>query len=81
MSVIDEQGRLFGRVNLIDAFVVLFVLGLIPMAYGTALLFQPAAAQAPYPSKPDTPLRRRSPIPPVPSAHSRPPTSPPLWAG
>ena len=42
MSVIDEQGRLFGRVNLIDAFVVLFVLGLIPMAYGTALLFQPA---------------------------------------
>lgn len=42
MSVIDQQGRLFGRVNLIDAVVVLFVLGLIPMAYGTALLFQPA---------------------------------------
>lgn len=42
MSVIDEQGRLFGRVNLIDAAVALFVLGLIPLAYGTALLFQPA---------------------------------------
>lgn len=42
MSVIDEQGRLFGRVNLIDAAVALFVLGLIPLAYGTVLLFQPA---------------------------------------
>ena len=42
MSVIDEQGRLFGRVNLIDAAVALFVVGLIPLAYGTALLFQPA---------------------------------------
>lgn len=42
MSVIDEQGRLFGRVNLIDAAVGLFVLGLLPMAYGTARLFQPA---------------------------------------
>ena len=42
MSVIDEQGRLFGRVNLIDAAVAVFVLGLIPLAYGTALLFQPA---------------------------------------
>lgn len=42
MSVIDQHGRLFGRVNIIDALVVLFVLGLIPLAYGTALLFQPA---------------------------------------
>ena len=42
MSVIDQHGRLFGRVNLIDALVALFVLGLIPLAYGTALLFQPA---------------------------------------
>lgn len=42
MSLIDEQGRLFGRVNLIDAAVALFLLGLIPLAYGTALLFQPA---------------------------------------
>lgn len=42
MSVIDQHGRLFGRVNIIDALVALFVVGLIPLAYGTALLFQPA---------------------------------------
>ena len=42
MTVIDD-GRLFGRLNLVDATVVAFVLVLIPMAYGTYLLFQPAA--------------------------------------
>ena len=42
MSMIDEQGRLFGRVNIVDASVVLFLVFLIPLAYGTALLFRPA---------------------------------------
>lgn len=40
MPVIDERGRLFGRVNLIDAIVGLVLLGLIPLAYGAFLLFR-----------------------------------------
>jgi hypothetical protein len=42
MTLIDERGRVFGRVNLVDALVVVFLLGLIPVAYATYLLFQPA---------------------------------------
>jgi hypothetical protein len=42
MSVIDNRGRLFGLVNLVDAAVVGFVLVLMPVAYGTYLLFRPA---------------------------------------
>lgn len=38
--MIDERGRLFGKVNLIDAIVGVVVLGLIPMAYGAFLLFR-----------------------------------------
>ena len=39
--MIDAQGRLFGRINIVDAagLVVLFVL--IPLAYGAYLLFAP----------------------------------------
>ncbi len=40
MPLIDDQGRLFGKVNLIDALVVLFVLGVIPLVYGAFLLFK-----------------------------------------
>jgi hypothetical protein len=40
MAVIDEQGRLFGRVNLLDAMVGILVLGLIPLAYAGYLLFR-----------------------------------------
>ena len=40
MSVIDERGRLFGRVNLIDAIVALVLLGLIPLAYGAFVMFR-----------------------------------------
>jgi hypothetical protein len=43
MSVLDERGRLFGRVNLVDAAVALFVLALVPLGYATFLLFRPAA--------------------------------------
>jgi hypothetical protein len=40
MPLIDDRGRVFGRVNLIDALVVLFVFLLIPLGYATALLFR-----------------------------------------
>lgn len=40
MSLIDDRGRLFGRVNLIDAIVVAVVLGVIPLAYGAFLMFR-----------------------------------------
>jgi hypothetical protein len=42
MSVIDERGRLFGRINIVDATVVAFLLVLVPLGYGTYLLFKPA---------------------------------------
>ena len=41
MRLIDDRGRLFGRINLIDAVVGVFVLLLIPLAYGAVLLFRP----------------------------------------
>lgn len=40
MPLIDDQGRVFGRVNLIDALAALFVLGLVPLVYGAFLLFK-----------------------------------------
>lgn len=42
MSVIDDKGRVFGRLNIVDALVLLFIVVLIPLAYGTVLLFRPA---------------------------------------
>jgi Domain of unknown function (DUF4330) len=42
MTLIDQRGRLFGRLNLIDALIGSFILVLIPIAYGTWLLFRPA---------------------------------------
>ena len=41
MTVLDDRGRLFGRVNLVDAVVLGFIVLLIPVAYGTWLLFRP----------------------------------------
>jgi hypothetical protein len=40
VPLIDERGRLFGKVNLIDGAVALLVLVLIPLAYGAFLLFR-----------------------------------------
>ena len=40
MPVIDGRGRLFGKLNLIDAIMVAVVLGLIPLAYGAYMLFR-----------------------------------------
>ena len=40
MPLIDDRGRVFGRLNLIDAMVAVVLLGLIPLAYGAFLLFR-----------------------------------------
>ena len=40
MPVIDDRGRLFGKLNLIDVITVAVVLGLIPLAYGAFLRFR-----------------------------------------
>jgi hypothetical protein len=40
MTVIDGRGRLFGRINLFDAAIVGFAIVLVPIAYGTFLLFR-----------------------------------------
>jgi len=41
VKVVDDRGRVFGRVNLVDAAVAVFLLALLPIAYGTWLLFHP----------------------------------------
>ena len=38
--IVDRDGRLFGRVNLVDAAAAGFVLVLLPLAYAGFLLFQ-----------------------------------------
>ena len=45
MRVLDDRGRIFGRVNLVDALVLGFLIVLIPLAYGTWLLFRPRPVQ------------------------------------
>ncbi len=45
MSLIDDDGRLFGRVNLLDAPAALVVLAMIPLAYGAYLLFRTPPAR------------------------------------
>jgi hypothetical protein len=45
MRWIDEDGRLFGRVNLFDAALAAFAIVLIPAAYATFLLFRTPATR------------------------------------
>lgn len=40
MGIVDDRGRLFGRLNVIDALVLLVVVVLIPVAYGAYVLFR-----------------------------------------
>jgi hypothetical protein len=40
MSIVDERGRIGGRINLIDALAAFGVLVLIPVAFGAYLLFR-----------------------------------------
>lgn len=43
MPLVDERGRVFGRLNLLDAIVVVLLLGLIPLGYGAYALFRTPA--------------------------------------
>jgi hypothetical protein len=45
MPIVDANGRLFGRLNLIDALVLVLVVGMIPLAYGAYGLFRTPAPQ------------------------------------
>ncbi|HWI16574.1 MAG TPA: hypothetical protein VNT81_02415 [Vicinamibacterales bacterium] len=40
MALVDDRGRIFGRFNLIDLAIAVLLLGLIPLAYGSYLLFR-----------------------------------------
>jgi len=40
VPVIDDRGRLFGKLNLIDAIVMVVAMGLIPLSYGAFMLFR-----------------------------------------
>lgn len=40
MAFVDDRGRVFGRVNLVDAVLMAVLLGLIPLAYGAYALFR-----------------------------------------
>jgi hypothetical protein len=43
MALVDDQGRLFGRLNLLDAVLLILLLGLIPLGYGAWALFRTPA--------------------------------------
>jgi hypothetical protein len=40
MAIVDQQGRLFGRLNLLDAAVLVLLAGLIPIGYAAYVLFR-----------------------------------------
>lgn len=40
MPIVDARGRLFGRLNLVDAIAAVLVVGLVPLAYGAFVLFR-----------------------------------------
>src|SRR4029453_13225434 len=40
MGIVDQQGRLFGRLNLLDAAFVLLLFALIPLGYASWILFR-----------------------------------------
>jgi hypothetical protein len=42
MTLIDREGRVFGRFNLVDALAAAFILLLLPIGYATFLLFRPS---------------------------------------
>jgi len=45
MSIIDERGRVAGRVNLVDGALILLVILMIPVAFGAYLLFRDPPAR------------------------------------
>jgi hypothetical protein len=40
MAIVDQQGRLFGRLNLLDAALVLLLFALIPLGYASWIVFR-----------------------------------------
>jgi hypothetical protein len=40
MALVDDRGRIFGRFNVVDAFLVVFVVALVPLAYASYVLFR-----------------------------------------
>ena len=40
MQVIDEEGRIFGKFNLVDVVIGVVLLGVIPIVYGAFVLFR-----------------------------------------
>lgn len=56
MEVLDEEGRLFGRVNVVDALVVLFAVAVI--VAGAALVFGDSPAPTPEPGPDSEPEER-----------------------
>ena len=42
MPLVDSQGRVFGRFNIVDTIAVALVALLVPLGYGTYLLFRPS---------------------------------------
>ena len=40
MAMVDDQGRLLGRWNIVDAMVAVLLLGLVPLGYGAYALFR-----------------------------------------
>ncbi len=45
MPLIDDRGRVFGKINLIDLALLVFALMLVPLGYGAYLLFRTPAPQ------------------------------------
>jgi hypothetical protein len=45
MAIVDPQGRLFGRLNLLDAAFVLLLFALIPLGYASWIVFRSPPAQ------------------------------------
>lgn len=45
MPLIDDRGRVFGKINLIDFALLVFALMLVPLGYGAYLLFRTPAPQ------------------------------------
>ena len=40
MAIVDGQGRLFGRLNLLDAVLLVLLIGLVPLGYAAYALFR-----------------------------------------
>src|SRR5438552_7761141 len=45
MAIVDDRGRVGGKVNLIDAVIAVVILGLVPVAFGAYLLFRTPEAK------------------------------------